>query len=93
MTEQFEKTARELQLQVDFAQRLVHARKMPPHFAENPVEGLMVIVNEVAELSQAIIMSEDPRRVYDEALDVCVTAFRLANGEAGFVFKNEDKDE
>ena len=66
---------------MDFAERLVYARKRHPHFTENPEDGLRVILNELAELSHAI-KYERSRRIYDEALDVCVKAFRLANGEA-----------
>jgi hypothetical protein len=63
------------------ADRLDHARKEHPVFAENERGAWCVIYNEMGELGEAIRESHGPARVLDEALDVAATAMRLVMGE------------
>lgn len=53
------------------------ARKKHPQFAKDARDGCVVCGNEWAELAQAV-RHETPYRQYCEALDVAVTALRLA---------------
>lgn len=61
-------------------ERLHHARKKHPVFAEHADEAVEVIRDEIEELRVAIA-NEGPARVIDEALDVAATAMRLVMGE------------
>lgn len=63
------------------ADRLDHARKEHPRFAETTERGIMVVDAEMTELYQAYWEGEGPARILDEALDVAATAMRLVMGE------------
>lgn len=62
------------------ANRLEHARREHPVFAENTGHAFKVIDDELDELFFAM-MHEGPARILDEALDVAATAMRLVMGE------------
>ncbi len=62
------------------AERMDHARKKHPVFAECPEDAVAVIGEEYAELVHAVRW-ETSERLHDEGLDLAVTALRLVNGE------------
>ena len=62
------------------ADRLEHARRAHPVFAENDAAAFDVITDECHELWWAM-RGESTTRVIDEALDVAATAMRLVMGE------------
>ena len=61
-------------------ERLSHARKEHPVFAESDDEAIIVIRDELNELIDAVAF-EGRDRVISEALDVAATAMRLVMGE------------
>ena len=63
------------------ANRLEHARREHPVFAENKAVAWGVVCDEMHELGDAIFTDEGPARILDEALDVAATAMRLVMGE------------
>ena len=61
-------------------ERLHHARKKHPVFAESEDEAIVVIRDELNELIDAVAF-EGRERVISEALDVAATAMRLVMGD------------
>lgn len=66
---------------VAFMERLREAEEKHPVFAEGPWQGLGFLQEEVGELVRATTHNEGEERMYDEALDVMVTALRFARGD------------
>jgi len=63
------------------ANRLEHARKEHPVFAQDTGHAVEVVFDEYQELKMAWLHDEGAARVIDEALDVAATAMRLVMGE------------
>lgn len=61
-------------------ERLAHARKKHPVFAEGKYHALSVIGDEFRELEHAVL-HESAERQMDEALDVAITALRFVQRE------------
>lgn len=61
-----------------FLERLKFAEAKHPVFAEGPYHGLAYVEEEVGELVKAVTKGESEDRIFDEALDVIVTAWRYA---------------
>ena len=64
-----------------FIERLKYAEQKHPVFAEGPYQGLAYIEEEVGELVKAVTKGESAGRIFDEALDVLVTAWRFARND------------
>lgn len=65
----------------DFFHRLKDAERKHPTFAEGPYQGIGMVSAELGEATQCIVKGESEERIYDEMLDVLVTAFRFARGD------------
>ena len=65
----------------DFLTRLKEAEKKHPVFAEGPYQALGVLAEEQGEVTRAITKDEGDERIYDEALDLLVVAWRFARGD------------
>ncbi len=61
-----------------FLERLKFAEAKHPIFAEGPYQGLAYVEEEVGELVKAVTKGESEDRIFDEAIDVIVTAWRYA---------------
>lgn len=70
-----------VRVMADFVVRLSEAEEKHPVFAEGPYEALGRIAEEQGELVRAVTKNEGEERMYDEALDVMITAFRFARGD------------
>lgn len=76
-----DKRLKTVRVMADFVVRLSEAEEKHPVFAEGPWQGLGFLQEEVGELVRATTHNEGEERMYDEALDVMVTALRFARGD------------
>ena len=56
---------------------LTKAREKHPVFAENPEQGVMLIMEEALELVRAVNDNEPTDRIEEEACHIAVTAIRF----------------
>ena len=74
-------TAEDAELFRAFRARLHEAEYKHPVFAEGSYQGIGMVAAELGEATQCIVKGESEERVYDEMLDVLVTAWRFARGD------------